>query len=424
MSNFWEKLEKIIFYFFLFIIPFQTRKFIWAKQWPINEWTSIWLWGTDILIGGLLLLWFLDLRQQKRRAEFWRKNKLWIIISGIFGLIAIPPLFHNFSYLAFFHWLKLSEIILFLLYLKDLSSKKVLSKLWIISILLISGLFQSIIAISQFFNQSNLGLRILGEGILGPNLAGVAKINLNGLKLIRAYGTFPHPNILAFFLLVIILIWLSYLLKNPHWLKKYRLIFSFSALALLWLALFLSFSRATITLAVILTLIFLLWQKKFSLLLWQILLWVCLILSLWPEISIHFLHFSSYHQSISLRLYYQNVAKAIFWFHPWIGVGWGNFVNYFISHYPSQENWIYQPVHSIYWLILSEMGIFGFSIFIWILGRVFGGLLKIKKKSLIQFQLGLLLFLAFLIIGLEDHSFLTTQQGWLIIGIMIIGVAN
>ena len=47
-----------------------------------------------------------------------------------------------------------------------------------------------------------MGFWFLGESILGPEIPGVAKIVVAGGKILRAYGTFPHPNILAAFLLL------------------------------------------------------------------------------------------------------------------------------------------------------------------------------------------------------------------------------
>ncbi|HHD92165.1 MAG TPA: O-antigen ligase domain-containing protein, partial [Candidatus Portnoybacteria bacterium] len=328
----------------------------------------------------------------------------------------------HLNYLSFYHWLKLAEIILFFLCLKDLADRKFLSEKVVILTLLTSGLFQSVLAISQFFKQSNLGLRILGESILSPTLAGVAKINLGGIKLIRAYGTFPHPSVLALFLFIIILFSLGYLIKTR--LRQTKWLFSLFWLisSLFWLALFLTFSRTTIILALISVSLFLIWRKEFIILFYQVLLWLGLIFVLWPGIYTHFFQFYSYQQSISLRFNYLNVAWTTFWAHPWSGVGWGNFVNYFINYYPGQEGWFYQPVHNIYWLILSEVGIFGFLIFLWLIGKIGIKIWNIRRKNNLQFQLSAISFSIFLIIGLEDHFFLTTQQGWLLVGVMMLGV--
>jgi len=72
------------------------------------------------------------------------------------------------------------------------------------------GLFQAIIGIWQFIIQHSIGLFWLRESLISPDILGVAKIILNGEKYIRAYGLFPHPNVLGGFLLVSIILGLFY----------------------------------------------------------------------------------------------------------------------------------------------------------------------------------------------------------------------
>src|SRR3989344_7914760 len=50
-------IEKYLFYFFLFAIPFQTRKILWYEGWRFNEWTSISVYATDLLLAILLVFW-------------------------------------------------------------------------------------------------------------------------------------------------------------------------------------------------------------------------------------------------------------------------------------------------------------------------------------------------------------------------------
>lgn len=77
-----------------------------------------------------------------------------------------------------------------------------------IKIILFVSLIQSIIAIAQFVLGHSIGLFLLKESQISPNLSGVAKIAFNGQKFIRAYGLFPHPNVLGGFLsFSIILTW-------------------------------------------------------------------------------------------------------------------------------------------------------------------------------------------------------------------------
>ena len=70
---------------------------------------------------------------------------------------------------------------------------------------LITGLILSQITIAflQFLLQSDLGLRFLSEPEIATTIKGIAKLGFeNGLTIIRSYGTFDHPNILAGFLCI------------------------------------------------------------------------------------------------------------------------------------------------------------------------------------------------------------------------------
>ncbi|MEA2098362.1 MAG: O-antigen ligase family protein [Patescibacteria group bacterium] len=78
-------------------------------------------------------------------------------------------------------------------------------------IIAFSGFLQSLIAIYQFIAQRSLFTspilaKITGESIIGPQISGVAKIVVDGEKIIRAYGAFPHPNVLGGFLIFTLLI--------------------------------------------------------------------------------------------------------------------------------------------------------------------------------------------------------------------------
>src|SRR3990172_2239052 len=79
-----------------------------------------------------------------------------------------------------------------------------------LTIAIISGFFQSIVAILQFISQKSLGLTILGESIFNAHDPGIAKIVINGDVFIRSYGFFPHPNILGGFLALSLLITMVY----------------------------------------------------------------------------------------------------------------------------------------------------------------------------------------------------------------------
>ncbi|MFZ2975502.1 MAG: O-antigen ligase family protein [Candidatus Moraniibacteriota bacterium] len=351
------------------------------------------------------------------------------------------------------------------------------------NIIILSGLFQAIVGIIQFFLQKSIGLFWLRESLISPDILGVAKVILNGEKYIRAYGLMPHPNILGGFLLFSIIINLLYSKlfhveqfsnahhPNPLLIKErvaqnvprppageaggtietpfffirrragdevyYRWIFRL-VLAIKILALILTFSKsAIIGLLIALVYIF----TPFSLLrrragdevydcstpacrrgrwnnsqmhltqtlsllrrwwlmmfhveqntlhpnhllvkereqivprgtirhLKLIILSVSIILTsifiiIKPNINSLFLN------SLNERLFYLNVPRGTFESDPVFGLGAGQSVLSMQKYFPQKlEFWQYQPVHNVFLLIFSELGLIGLGLFIWWLWKL------------------------------------------------------
>ncbi|TSC73577.1 MAG: Uncharacterized protein G01um101444_508, partial [Parcubacteria group bacterium Gr01-1014_44] len=109
---------------------------------------------------------------------------------------------------------------------------------------IVSGFFQSIIAIGQSLFQHNLGLKWLGESVLRTNFSGVAVVATEGEKFLRAYGTTPHPNVLAAWLwLAIFAFYFLFLYRSQKSTRDYFLLIIYPIL--LW-GLFSTFSRVAI----------------------------------------------------------------------------------------------------------------------------------------------------------------------------------
>ena len=138
---------------------------------------------------------------------------LWLVVD----LLLISGNYFSISAYQTLKFLELAALFIYI-YFNLTSFKRILTT---VSLLALSGLIQSLLAISQYFLQHSVfGSKWIGEIVLSPELPGVAKIVVDGDKIMRAYGTFPHPNILAGFLLItVFLSW--YLLTNyPQFINK------------------------------------------------------------------------------------------------------------------------------------------------------------------------------------------------------------
>ncbi len=111
--------------------------------------------------------------------------------------------------------------------------------------------FQSALAIAQTLLINDLGLSLLNEPNLS-NLKGLATLHIGDIVWLRGYGTFSHPNVLAFFLSFTILLQLIFS-KNKA--KTFIIV-------LLGLGLLAAGSRASIYLLISVTIINFLQLKK------------------------------------------------------------------------------------------------------------------------------------------------------------------
>ncbi len=428
-----SKIEKFLFYFFIFSIPFQTRKILFST--PLTDNFFEWLFGffylTDLLLIVIFALWIKRAFFQK--AKFVNKSDLLVIL--FFFIVLLSLITSQNLKLSVYQAIKLAEFILLFLYIKyNFEFLKIKS---IFKTFIASGALQSLLAISQFFNQSNLGLKHIEAGTFNAGIAGTATFFVNGVKFIRAYGTAPHPNVLAVFLLVSVFCVYALWLKNT---KKSIINYGLlvTSYGLLFFGLFLTFSRAVIVAFVGISVLFFiaallklpksLRSKIITLFILLVVFCLLFIIVFWPEFQARFFNISSSDQAVSLRVYYNDIAVSAIRERPVFGLGIGNFVWYLFNNYRFQEFWLYQPVHNLYLLIASEIGILGLIIFLIFLWKVLFGRIKdffLGKINIISLCF-LFLVSCFLLLGLIDHYFWTIQQSrllfWVALG-MIAGLS-
>jgi len=428
-----KAMEKLFFYLLIFCLPFQTRKILYQWGGDFNEWSSVYLYLTDLLILSIFLVWFWRKRKErflKRRITFQftsltrglKNASFWLVIFLIISLISLVQA-KNIQ-LGFYHWFKLLELAGLFFYLKY-NFRQLFNLERVAQILIASGLVQSFIAFGQYTSQKSLGLRYLFESPLSSETAGVAKIVVEGTKMIRPYGSLPHPNLLAaFFVLSIFCFYFLWLNKKHPFIKN---CFLLTVFCLLFFALGLTFSRLvifTFLLASLIYFVFTFWRviqtpdkelfKRITSIFLLFIVLCCLFTVLaWPEISSRW-SISLTEQSVGLRTFYNQTAFSIIKEHPWLGIGLGNFVWEIREMLRLLSAWLHQPVHNIYLLIASETGLIGLIIFLFFIFRL---LIQAKKIPLYLF----LILFSFLFIGLFDHFFWTLQQGqimfWLVLGI-------
>ncbi|MFH1769400.1 MAG: O-antigen ligase family protein [Parcubacteria group bacterium] len=427
------KLEKYIFYIFIFLLPLTTR-YIFAEWTGIfNEWTAGAIYGTDILLGLLFLLWLIRLFKTRDRTKLQTSDYVlfgFVLISGLSIINALIPA------IAWFRLLRLTQFVFLYLYIRHNAQELIFNSKFLI-VAIASGAFQALIGIGQSFKQGALGLEILGESPLVVGDSGIAVFNAGGELFMRAYGSTPHPNVVALFLMCALWAFYFWYLNNDYSVSSWKPLILY---AMILLGFLLTFSRTIIgiwALAVLIGLIVFITRRHFrhrivfvlkKLLILIVLTIVILgvfIIIYWPQVNAR-IHISRNEEAVTHRLLFAEMAGNITRQSPVLGVGIGQFVPKLMDQFEDDTAYMYQPVHNIYLLVLSEVGILGLAAFVIFLIM----LIYRYIKSLNPFDAGgtilFVLLIGVLVVGVFDHFLFTIQQGSLMLWILfgIVGAKN
>lgn len=406
-----ERIENWLFYIFLFSIPISFRHIFYYEPFQYVEWTAFYVYLTDIFLLALFAFWI------ARRPTIKPKTADWFLfafvaVAGISIKNAINPA------VAWFTWLKLLEGVALYFYIKGYALKRFEMQYGFMALVL-GGLFQAGIAIPQFVMQSSLGLKWLGESTLSPSQSGIAAFIVDGAKVIRAYGTTPHSNVLAAYLFIALGAFYNIAVyQNRRWWYLFHAV-------TLW-AFLLTFSRVIIGIWLInftIRSILIKFYPKFRQELWQkteegrrgvkifittVVVGIAFAAAYWPYI-INRSSVSVQDEAVQMRMFYNQESLATG--RNWFGLGIGNFVPWLMTQDLHLSRELYQPVHNVYLLIYSETGITGISLFMIFLAMLWYDYARrgdFKKTHHFYFAI---FIVSILIFGLFDHFLWTIQSG-------------
>ncbi len=332
---------------------------------------------TEILIFLLLLIGFLRRRSKARLpvGKEWRgpKTLFWLVflfLASLFPSVLVAPE----KTVAVFRFLELSLWFGFSLWVAATIRWKEHRKLF--RFLGWGVVWVSLLALGQFLLQRSVfGYWFLGEPFLAPSLGGVAQGSLLGQEVLRAYGTFPHPNVLGG-VLSVGLIWLF---SARFWRS-----FAVGVGGVL-----VSLSRTALVSLVGGILGLTLFRGGLGLVLLEDL-------------------------SVSRRWELLQSAWEMFASAPLTGVGLGQFVSN-LPHFglPSGLSLFLQPVHNVFALVAAESGIFALLFFLALFLLALRETLR-KRRFLLTISLLQLLFLGFF-----DHYLYTLPQGLFLLSLTL-----
>jgi len=461
----WQNAERILIVLFFLTFSLNIRKVILTPfsflKGGFNEYMTPSFSWADLLMLAIIAIYTINiiLRQvinpyyarsghrKIPKLSFDNVSRETFYLLILLGWVGLSILWSQYRPIAIYRFLTLLEIVLF----AAIAAKYLKNNRWLkitVFSLVLNGLFQSFLGIAQFVRNGSLGLHFLGESIFGSNIDGVAKILINGKKHIRAYGTFQHPNILAAFLLILLFITIAELVSRifPCMATKnlsahktvgrdrpvkvsHETILSFIPMNYIWLLLsttglgfFLTFSRSAflgLFFGLIAYIILISHHRdlikrlkgSFKIMAFFFIVLILIAVALLNETSI----ISS--QSLQERKLYQYVSYETISNHPFRGIGVGQTVINTYYAYPKLESWQYQPVHNIYLLVSSELGIIGFILLILFLISFFSPILFnsiAEKNSPLTFYLFCCILFSFLLISFFDHYFWDIKTGTII----------
>lgn len=400
------RLRQNLFFLLLLLLPLQLGRHFWPNWTQVLgiriDYLSPTLYLTDVLLFFLFL--FYSPRLCFLIKNYCFKKRLlflgfFVVLLGIvFGILGSQ----NVA-VGFYKLVKWGETAFFVFYLSQ-EIKEGYQVKKIVFLLSLGVVFESLLSLGQFLKQGSLGGLFwwFGERTFSGQTPGIAQASLEGTLLLRPYGTFPHPNVLAGYLVVTIV-----LLLGVFYRQRAGKVIKWLAVGLGGLALFFTFSRAAWLIGLLAIALILVVQKKWLLL---FLTGFFLLLELgfiWPRFqSLLGTDRSSWQKREELNIAAFKMIKDS----PVFGVGLGNFLVELPNYYQEREAVRFlQPAHNFYLMLGAETGLFGLGTFLGFLLLTFKRLLKKQSSLTLLVALSAIFSLSFF-----DHYFYTLWQGQLL----------
>ncbi len=389
-------LERLVFILLLFTFPIQLGKHFWPNYAFVQGIRVDYL-APTLYVSDILCLILFAVSFNRIRGYIWKNiSAPWIIF--LFIVISFGTFRASFPEEALYGLIKLLEFIFIAIYVSFFVKHKEYSL--VLFPFILGSLVEVVIVFFQFIEQSSLGgaFYFLGERTFDPATPGIALFRLGSELILRSYGTFPHPNVLAFYLFCSFIL----ILFSQNFNTAFRNNLKIVILAIIALGIVLTFSRVIIILTI--ASVFLSYWRRKKIMLLSLIFSCILLFTLIGRFE------NGLIRDMQLRMDLLKIAWDIFLKNPILGVGLNNFYYHEVFYQKSITPVLLQPVHNIYALWLCYVGILGF----------FPALYFIRK-TIKRAASPMMIFLIFslLLIGMLDHYMVTLQQGQLLLAFML-----
>ncbi|MBI2474971.1 O-antigen ligase family protein [Candidatus Uhrbacteria bacterium] len=394
-----EKLTEIFLLLTIFLLPWQTR---WIFSFAMiggeaSQYGTLSLYATEFIIFIVVLL-----RGKWQPIEGIKK----IIQAGyfLFGTVFFSLAFTSF-FLAgiaqIFHFIFAFALFTLLC--------DVRTNIKSVGIAFIAGLIiPSVLGLWQVIFGASPASTFFGLSAQDAKFAGTAVVETATSRTLRAHGSFPHPNIFGGYIAVslVSLSWIVRMIKT----KKQLIISSIPAI-LFSVTLIITFSRGAwiaVIVGFLILLSFMFVRRRavpsrvIPIMIIGFVSLIATFIIFYPQIFARFepglrVEKISIEERVSQYSWFDDVLRH----NPLFGVGPGAYTFALQAIDPEKEVWNYQPIHNIFLLILGEIGIFGFIVFLNFILRVDQISARVSKQAGGMF--GLTLGVVLIILGLFDH---------------------
>lgn len=304
----------------------------------------------------------------------------------------------------------------------------------IITVLFIGAVLESTLGIWQFLSQSTFISTWLGMSGHEAWQAGTSVLKNDTGRWLRAYGTFPHPNMLGGYLGAVLVLGVGYFLHRALSTRMCWMVWGGSMTILL--GLLVTFSRtAWVGTAIgMLVLVFLsVWLLPVQSP-WHFaslkrvgearIVRVCMVFCMATLVFFWVLHetvlprFESRvierEHSVSERVQsFEDTWEVMSEKNIWLGAGGGNLTAAVIQAQPERPLWSIQPAHNVFVLVFVELGVVGAVLFILFLISLVWSALRERDSVFLAVFGVLFLSLCF------DHWLWSTHFGLLFLFLML-----
>ena len=372
--------EKVLLCLFTFLLPLQMdinflRESVHFRR-PIQGFVIS---GFDVFFFALMLLWIYRLSiNHTLRINFFPHVTIPFFLMFVLSLAGLSPAAVSFHVKVSVLWLMFKSWLVIIYLANNIDDQKLLYL--VVGILLLTGLFQSMVGIGQYAKGGPLGLGFLGElSSLKSGQAGISRIG----------GTIGHANKMALFLGTLLQLNMACLFPLfPKSYKKLQWMYTVPFVPML-LTLLMTYSRGG-------------W---FSFLTGGVInCYWCAVRRTGKKVVSAIVVFGSFIlfaamaflllESVRNRLLMDDngaseirkptaqIAKNIIYHNPWLGVGLNNYTSVIHKYDNTNIGASYHfpaAVHNVFLLIAAESGIPVLILFLYTLGYLFYTLWQMSR---------------------------------------------